>query len=102
VNNQQGWSSFGSYDRSIVTVSSFPGVPASTFGAQALRISNAVTSNSLTYQTFSMETPSEAGEASAENAGRSGGIRQRFFDARWTFMSTVPGRPQRRGGPRSR
>ena len=94
VHNQQGWSSSGSYDRSIVPVSSFPGVPASMFGLQALRISNAVTSSSLTDQTYSMETPNEAGEASAENAGRSGGVRQRFFDARWTFISAVPGAEQ--------
>ena len=96
VHNQQGWVSYGAagsgtpYDHRVSRVSLFPDVPESTFGAQALRISNAVTSSALDDQTFSMETPNEAGEPTAENGGFSGGVRQRFFDARWRFISAVP------------
>jgi hypothetical protein len=97
IHNQDGWSSSGSagaggpgYDHAVVTNS---GAPAS-FGTQSLRMSNAVTSGGFADQTFSKPLVNEAGETSAENGGKSGGVRQNFFEAQWDFASTVPGAEQ--------
>ena len=97
VNGQDGWSSTGSagagcavYDHAVVTNS---GAPAS-FGAQSLRMSNAVTSGCFGDQTFSKSLVNEAGETSAVSDGMSGGARQTHFEAQWSFASTVPGAEQ--------
>lgn len=57
-------------------------------------MSNAVTSGSFGDQTFSKPLAGEAGEPAALNAGMSGGTRQPFFSAEWSFWSTVPGAEQ--------
>jgi Ca2+-binding RTX toxin-like protein len=87
INGQDGWVSTGSAPAS-------PGydhaVTANTrFGTQSLRISNAVTSGSFGDQTFSKPLVNEAGEASATNAGQSGGTRQSHFETQWDFASAV-------------
>jgi hypothetical protein len=69
------------------------GAPAS-FGAQSLRVSNAVTSGCFGDQTFSRSLVNEAGEATAANNGMSGGVRQTHFEAKWDFASTVTGAEQ--------
>ncbi len=95
INGQDGWSSLGAagsgcavYDHAIVANGG--GAPAS-FGAQSLRMSNAVTSGCFGDQTFSKSLVNEAGETTAQNGGMSGGIRQTHFEAQWDFASTVPG-----------
>lgn len=96
---QHGWAAEGAapgpagFDHQIVATAGFPGTPAS-FGRQALRISNAVTSGSFGNQTFTAETPNEAGEASATSDGWSGGTRQRTFEAALSFTSAAPGAQQ--------
>lgn len=93
VHNQGGWSSLGAaglgsflYDHHIVNN---VGAPAS-FGAQSLRISNAVASGAFGDQTFSVSLPNEAGETSSLNGGLSGGVRQRKFVAEWSVVSADP------------
>lgn len=76
VNGQGGWSSTGPFDQAVTTNNRY-----STFGCQTLRISNAVTSGSFGDQTFSYSIPNEAGETTAQNGGKSGGIRQTHFEA---------------------
>ena len=90
VDGQDGWSSTGSYDQEVVANT----YGIASFGAQSLRISNAVTSGSFGDQTFSRSLGDEAGEASAENGGLSGGTRRTSFRASWSFASTVPGAEQ--------
>lgn len=97
IHLQDGWSSSGSaglgcatYDHRVVTNS---GAPPS-FATQSLRMSNAVTSGCFGDQTFSKSLLNEAGETSAEGGGMSGGIRQNYFEAQWSFASTVPGAEQ--------
>ena len=80
IDGQDGWSSTGSYDQEVVANS----------GGQSLRISNAVTSGAFGDQTFSKSLADEAGEASAENGGMSGGTRNSSFEAEWSFASAVP------------
>jgi hypothetical protein len=81
IDGQDGWSSTGPYDQAVAT----------GFDGQALRISNAITSGAFGDQTFSKSLGDEAGEASAENDGLSGGTRGNYFEASWQFASTVPG-----------
>lgn len=97
IHNQDGWSSSGSagsgcatYDHKVVTNS---GAPLS-FATQSLRMSNAVTSGCFGDQTFSKSLVNEAGETFADGGGMSGGVRQNYFEAQWTFASTVPGAEQ--------
>lgn len=89
VNGQDGWTSTGSagsgcavYDHAIATTSGFR-----SFGKQALRISNAVTSGCFGDQTFSKSLTKEAGEASSTANGMSGGERQTHFEARFSFAT---------------
>ncbi len=98
IHGQDGWSSFGSvgsgcamYDVAVADPTTFG---YTTFGARSLRISNAVTSGCFGDQTFSKSLVDEAGEATATNGGLSGGTRQRYFEAEWTFASTVPSAEQ--------
>jgi hypothetical protein len=97
IHAQDGWSSLGSagggcevYDHAVVANA---GAPAS-FGAQSLRISNAVTSGCFGDQTFSKSLVNEAGEPSAEGGGMSGGTRQTRFESGFALASTVPGAEQ--------
>ncbi|HSW87586.1 MAG TPA: hypothetical protein VLG12_00310 [Candidatus Saccharimonadales bacterium] len=97
INGQDGWSSLGSAGMGCATYDHT--VSANTygylsFGTQALRISNAVTSGCFGDQTFSKSLVDEAGEITADNGGMSGGIRQQHFEAQWDFASTVPGAEQ--------
>lgn len=97
IHGQDGWSSSGAagsgcavYDHAVALTSAFAGAPTS-FGTKSLRMSNAVTSGCFGDQTFSKSLVDEAGESSAGNGGLSGGTRQAFFSAEWSFWSTVPG-----------
>jgi hypothetical protein len=67
INTQQGWSDTGGYDAAIVSVSAFPAATGYGFGAQALRISDAVTSGSFGDQTFSPGLAHPAGEAQPQS-----------------------------------
>ena len=89
INGQDGWSSTGPFDQAVFPHSLFP-----SFGAQSLRISNAVTAGSFGDQTFSKSLLDEAGETLAENAGLSGGARQPTFVAEWDFASADPDNEQ--------
>lgn len=89
INGQDGWSKTGSYDVAVVANT----YGYSSFGAQSLRISNAVTSGSFGDHTFSKPLVDEAGETAAYVAAPSG-TRQGFFSAQWDFASTVPGAEQ--------
>ena len=92
VNGQDGWTSgHGSsfcpvYD--VGVVSNTYGYPS--FGAQSLRISNAIACGSYNDQTFSPSLADEAGETAALDNAYSGGTRQPYFQAQWDFASTVP------------
>ena len=66
INGQNGWSNTGLYDANVALVSGFPAASAySSFGAQALQISNAKTSGSFGDQTFApmLTTGAAAGTA---------------------------------------
>jgi hypothetical protein len=58
------------------------------FVAQALRISDTVTSGSFGDQTFSPGLADEAGESAAVNLGLSGGVRRPHFDASFLIGTT--------------
>lgn len=92
INSQDGWSSLGAagsgcaaYDHAVASNTG----PAE-FGAQSLRISNAVASGCFGDQTFSKSLADEAGEMSAQNGSLSGGSRQTHFEAQWSFISADP------------
>src|SRR5579863_6008243 len=67
INGQNGWTKTGAYDAAVAAVSSFPAASGYGFGAQALRISNAVTSGSFGDQTFAPPLTNAAGEATGFN-----------------------------------
>ncbi len=96
IHLQNGWSSSGSapnspgFDHAVVNNSSLPTAPPVSFGAQSLRMSNAVTGGGFNDFTFSSSIVNEAGEATANNGGLSGGTRQRQFTAQWDFISADP------------
>jgi hypothetical protein len=92
INGQDRWSSLGAaglgcalYDHAVAL-----NVLYAAFGAQSLRMSNAVTSGCFGDQTFSKSLHDEAGETSAENGDLSGGTRQKHFEAQWQFASAQP------------
>ena len=96
-NGQDGWVATGSagagcamYDHQIVNNAVYGTAPAS-FGTQSLRLSNAVTSGCFGDQTFSKPVVNEAGETTATNGGQSGGVRQNYYEAQWSFASVTPG-----------
>ena len=93
VDGQNGWGAQGlaipvnpNLDQEVVTNA---GAPPS-FGGQSWRFSNAYTTGSFGDQVFSPSAPDEAGEASAEGGGLSGGTRQSQFAAEWDFTSAQP------------
>lgn len=97
IDGQNGWAGTAggainpTIDQAIVTNGA--GAPAS-FGAQSWRISNAYTNGAFGDWPFSPSLPNEAGEATAQNGGLSGGIRANHFEAQWDFASTTPASPQ--------
>lgn len=98
IHNQDGWSSLGgaglgcaNYDHKVTTNNASAPV---SFGAQSLRISNAVTSGCFSDQTFSKSNPNEAGETTAQNGGLSGGTRQTIFVSQFSIASAVPSAQQ--------
>ena len=94
IDAQNGWAGTGgaainpTYDQSVVAT----GMPG--FADQSFRMSNAVTSGSFGDWPFSPSLNNEAGEATADNGGLSGGTRQPHFEATWDFASMVPGSEQ--------
>ena len=67
INGQNGWMKTGPYDVSVAAVATFSAASGYGFGAQALRLSDAVTSGSFGDQTFSPGLGSAAGEGAAES-----------------------------------
>ncbi len=65
INGQDGWTKTGPYDVAVASTSSFPNASGFGFGAQALRLSNAVTSGSFGDQTFSPALSQPVGETQA-------------------------------------
>jgi hypothetical protein len=65
INGQQGWMKTGPFDVEVESVASYPAAAGYGFDAQALRLSNAVTSGSFGDQTFSPGLLEPAGEAPA-------------------------------------
>src|SRR5262249_11368087 len=96
INGQDGWSGTGgipnggTYDYGVVATG---GTPPS-FGAQSFRISNAVTSGSFGDWAFSKSLNDEAGGATADNGGLSGGVRQPHFEVSFDIASVVPNAEQ--------
>lgn len=83
INGQAGWQKTGAYDAAVVGNSG-------EFGAQSLRISNAVTSGAFGDQTFSPSLVDAAGETTSVNGGYAGGVRQPHFEAQFRFASFDP------------
>lgn len=73
-------------DQAVVANSGF--AAPSSFGTQSFRLSNAEVSGCF-IDAFTPELAHEAGESTAANGGLSGGTRQPYFDASWTFASTT-------------
>jgi hypothetical protein len=71
INGQQGWMKSGPYDVQVATVASFPAAAHYHFGAQTLRMSDAITSGSFGDQTFSPGLTSPAGESPAQKRFKS-------------------------------
>lgn len=96
IHGQDGWSSAGAagsgcavYDHAVA-----PSGGTAGFGAQSLRISNAVTSGCFGDQTFSKSLPNQVGETTATNGGMSGGDRRTHFETQFSIASKVPGAEQ--------
>ena len=79
INGQNGWMKTGPYDAAVVAVSAFPASAGYGFGAQALRISNAVTSGSFGDQTLAPLLTSAAGESAGSSR----------FDASFSIGTTL-------------
>lgn len=104
IDGQDDWTSTGAaghgcavYDHQVVLNAlnsssySYP-----TFGAQSLRMSNAVTSGCFGDHTFSKRLQNAAGESDALSGGfaLTTGVPRKHFEAQWDFASTVPGDEQ--------
>jgi hypothetical protein len=85
INGQDGWTKTGPYDHAVSASLGTPG-----FGAQSLRISNAITNGSFADMTFSKPAANEAGEASATNGGISGGVRKNSYQVQFSIATTTP------------
>ena len=92
IHLQDDWSSAGPYDHFVVPNT----YGYASFGAQSLRISNAVTSGSFGDQTFSKRTINHAGEteSNCDIWCVPGGTRQRHFEVEWDYASTTPAAEQ--------
>ena len=86
INGQNGWSMTGPYDAAVASTSNF-GSPAG-FGAQALRISDGVTSGSFGDWVFAPPLTDAVGEADSTNRSFSPGSLQRHFDISFDIVST--------------
>jgi len=78
INGQNGWMKTGPYDVAVAAVAAFPAAAGYGFGTQALRLSDAFTSDSFGDQTFSPGLTSPAGEGTAAS----------HFDASFSIGST--------------
>lgn len=87
VNNQDGWTSKGSYDQGVVDTSLF-GNP-SGFGTQAFRISNAITSGSFGDQTFVKPLTDSVGEAISTFGSFSTSTKQNHFESQFDIASAT-------------
>lgn len=96
IHLQDGWRSAGAagsgcavYDHAVAANA---GAPYSypSFGAQSLRMSNAVTSGCFGDQTFSKSLAEAVGEPDAAHGGYSAAPTRTHFAASWEFASTVP------------
>lgn len=87
INGQGGWTKTGPYDAAVVSNTTAP----ASFGAQSLRVSNAVTSGSFGDQLFSPSVVNPAGEATSDRGTHTGGTLQSHFDATVGFSSASPG-----------
>jgi hypothetical protein len=92
INGQDGWKSAGSagsgcavYDHAVSSQSSYP-----TFGAQSLRISDAVTSGCFSDQTFAKPLSDSVGETGATAGSFSVGNKQTHFEMQFDIASVVP------------
>lgn len=85
IHGQDGWNKTGAYDAAVVANT----YGYATFGAQSLRISNAITSGSFGDQTFSKPIIDEAGETNAY-VDTPSGTRQPYFRSEWDFASAEP------------
>ncbi len=96
INGQDGWSSLGAtgsgcalYDQKVDGSFGY-----STFGAQSLRISDAVTSGCFGDQVFAKPLFNAVGEADSTAGSFSTGTLQRHFEMQFDIASTVPGSQQ--------
>jgi hypothetical protein len=103
INAQDDWTSLGAagsgcalYDHQVVVNALQTSYAYPTFGAQSLRLSNAVTSGCFGDQTFSKRLQNAAGESDAVSGGfaLTTGVPKNHFEAQWDFASTVPGAEQ--------
>jgi hypothetical protein len=79
IDGQNGWMKTGPYDVAVASVSSFPAASGYGFGAQALRLSDAITSGSFGDQTFSPGLVNAAGETASKS----------HFDASFSIGTTL-------------
>ncbi|MEO8065826.1 MAG: hypothetical protein ABI643_03155 [Candidatus Doudnabacteria bacterium] len=86
INGQDGWSATGAFDQEVVPNT----YGYASFGTNAFRISDAVTSGSFIDQTFSKSLVNEAGETTARTDGFPPGIRQSYFEVQFDIASTMP------------
>lgn len=86
INGQDGWSKTGAYD--VVVATNTYGY--STFGAQVLRISNAITSGSFGDHAFAKPLVDAVGEVDATAGSFSEGTRQPRFEMQFDIASAVP------------
>jgi arylsulfatase A-like enzyme len=85
IDGQDGWLSTGQVDHAVDDQAASGTRPADWgFGAQSLRMSNAVASATLAEQTSSKPTGDHSGEVSN---GDVGGTRRGFFEANWSFAT---------------
>ena len=81
IDGQDGWTKTGTYDHEV---SSSFGVPG--FGAQSLRVSNAITSGAFD-QTFAKPLVDAAGEADSTDGAFSRGTLQNHFEAEFDIRA---------------
>lgn len=85
INGQNGWSRTGSFDHVVAGSYGW-----ATFGAQSLRISDAITSGSFGDQTFAKPLVNAVGETGATAGAFSVGIRRSQFDVQFDLASVLP------------
>lgn len=90
VNGQDGWIKTGPFDAAIVANT----YGYSTFGAQTLRISDAITSGSFGDQTFAKPLVNSVGETVATAGTFSVGAKQTHFEMQFDIASTMPNAQQ--------